>query len=105
MRLKFTFHCFTLGSGTVHVKECIIIQNCVLHYWFHIAGGPDACADDPCLNDGTCINFIDYYECECPESYTGDHCEIGNTYYRWAGKIKYHLIFKKFLFNAINIVQ
>ena len=39
----------------------------------------DECASDPCQNDGTCIDQVAGFECECADGYEGDVCEIGKT--------------------------
>ena len=36
----------------------------------------DACADNPCLNGGTCIsNGFGGFVCQCPPGYSGTRCE------------------------------
>ena len=40
-----------------------------------------ACGTDVCLNDGSCLlneNKPFGFECECPEPYAGDHCQVHN---------------------------
>ncbi|XP_072033284.1 CUB and sushi domain-containing protein 3-like [Amphiura filiformis] len=36
----------------------------------------DDCAQDPCLNGGTCQDGINEYQCRCSAGYTGTVCEI-----------------------------
>ncbi|XP_052797145.1 collagen alpha-5(VI) chain-like isoform X1 [Mya arenaria] len=33
------------------------------------------CASDPCENDGTCLDRLNYFECVCPIGYYGRYCE------------------------------
>ncbi|KAM6956330.1 protein eyes shut homolog [Aplochiton taeniatus] len=33
------------------------------------------CNSNPCLHNGTCLNFVGYYECKCPTGYLGKNCE------------------------------
>ena len=33
------------------------------------------CAKSECLNNGTCFNVENDYECKCPAEYEGRHCE------------------------------
>ena len=35
----------------------------------------DECASGPCLNDGTCTDDVNGYDCSCTTAYTGNHCE------------------------------
>ena len=35
----------------------------------------DECADDPCQNNGTCIDGVGEYTCNCLPGYEGDSCE------------------------------
>eukprot|EP00058_Branchiostoma_floridae_P026383 XP_002611874.1 hypothetical protein BRAFLDRAFT_83102 [Branchiostoma floridae] len=36
---------------------------------------PDHCYFNPCLNGGTCNDFVGFYNCTCPDSFTGFDCE------------------------------
>lgn len=35
------------------------------------------CASSPCLNGGTCTEFVNGYTCACASGYAGIHCETG----------------------------
>ncbi|CAH1800801.1 unnamed protein product, partial [Owenia fusiformis] len=35
----------------------------------------DDCKDSPCKNDGSCIDGVDSYSCNCVAGYTGHRCE------------------------------
>ncbi|KAG8124142.1 hypothetical protein E2320_019555, partial [Naja naja] len=35
----------------------------------------DECASAPCLNNGTCVDHINYYKCYCQRGFTGIKCE------------------------------
>ena len=37
----------------------------------------DDCVDDPCLNDGECVDGINAYTCDCPDGFTGVNCADG----------------------------
>ncbi|WAR23199.1 SNED1-like protein [Mya arenaria] len=36
----------------------------------------DECQSGPCRNSGSCIDFVNYYECSCTHGYTGYDCAI-----------------------------
>lgn len=36
----------------------------------------DDCSSNPCLNEGTCTDKINDFECSCPTGFSGDTCEI-----------------------------
>lgn len=38
------------------------------------------CVSNPCLNGATCINSLNSYTCQCPDSYAGSRCEIKVNY-------------------------
>jgi hypothetical protein len=35
----------------------------------------DECASAPCMNGATCLNRVGKYECTCPLTHNGEHCE------------------------------
>lgn len=39
-----------------------------------------SCYYSPCINGGTCIDYLGGIYCNCPEPYYGTYCEIGKTY-------------------------
>ena len=38
------------------------------------------CASSPCQHQGTCTEMETGYTCYCQPGWTGDHCQIGETY-------------------------
>jgi hypothetical protein len=57
-----------------HVSILISCENerkTVMH--MHVG---DPCADNPCLNGGSCIsNSFGGFTCQCPPGYSGQRCE------------------------------
>ena len=39
----------------------------------------NACDTNPCKNDGTCIDDVYSYVCNCLPGYDGENCETGIT--------------------------
>ena len=39
----------------------------------------DDCADQPCLNGGTCSDGLNDYTCTCVDGYTGEDCGVGKN--------------------------
>jgi len=37
------------------------------------------CDPNPCLNEGTCTDDINSFECECKEGFSGDTCGINDA--------------------------
>ena len=35
------------------------------------------CASNPCLNNGTCVDKINSFNCTCPEGWLGKRCATG----------------------------
>ena len=41
--------------------------------------GIDECASEPCQNNGTCVDRVGMYTCNCTSGYTGDRCETSES--------------------------
>ena len=54
------------------VCNCSLDDNYTCLYWFTDI---DECAENPCQNDGTCMDLVNSYTCICASCYSGDHCE------------------------------
>jgi hypothetical protein len=39
----------------------------------------DECLSYPCLNNGTCNDFVDFYNCTCTKNYHGTICQYGKN--------------------------
>ena len=42
--------------------------------WYIIVDN-DECSSSPCRNEGTCVDGIDTYFCQCAEGFGGRNCE------------------------------
>jgi len=47
------------------------------HFMRSFLAETDECQVQPCLNKGTCIDKVGAYQCVCPSTHTGEHCETG----------------------------
>ena len=45
----------------------------------------DECLSDPCQNQGTCVDGIAGYFCECPKGFTGELLDRGRGGTIWRG--------------------
>ena len=54
----------------LHLTPCCLLTDVV------------PCNNNPCQNDGACVNLIDGYVCVCRDGYLGTHCEIGKNLHR-----------------------
>ena len=50
-----------------------------LAYIFLMLADIDDCASNPCENNGTCIDLVSNYTCNCTQGYTGKNCGIGKN--------------------------
>ena len=46
-------------------------------YLFTISTEINECETSPCLNNGTCKDKINGFNCSCPQNFVGKRCEIG----------------------------
>ena len=37
----------------------------------------DDCASSPCQNNGTCVDDVNSYTCQCDRNYVGNNCQTG----------------------------
>ena len=51
----------------------ILKENNLTH--FSCDADIDECASNPCQHDGTCINLLGKFECNCTDEYMGTFCE------------------------------
>ncbi|CAF0952593.1 unnamed protein product [Adineta ricciae] len=49
------------------------------YFGAHCFSDVRACADEPCLNNGTCVVYLRSYLCQCQKGFSGRTCEIGST--------------------------
>ena len=49
----------------------------VLFCYFFFFSAVDHCFSSPCRNNRTCTSFLNHYECDCGEDFSGTNCEEG----------------------------
>ena len=37
----------------------------------------DDCVNHTCRNNGSCVDGVNHFSCNCTVGFTGDHCETG----------------------------
>ena len=56
--------------------SCLILEtNCLSNSFLDI----DDCIEQPCKNNGTCIDGVNNYTCNCNDMYTGRNCSTGKS--------------------------
>lgn len=68
----FSYHSEKILSLHVCVYVCVRMSVCVCVVSV-------ACQLSPCLHGGTCLPEGEGYGCFCPQGFTGESCEIGET--------------------------
>ena len=53
----------------------VIIRSYACNLLFHLLTEIDECLSDPCLNDGTCLDEINGYTCQCIDGFTDAQCQ------------------------------
>jgi len=61
--------------ATTHFRVCA--GRCLMQHAF--LSDADDCLEQPCLNEGTCIDELNGYSCLCKEGYKGVNCEDGKN--------------------------
>ena len=49
----------------------------VILFVFFFFSAVDHCFSSPCRNNRTCTSFLNHYECDCGEDFSGTNCEEG----------------------------
>ena len=44
------------------------------------------CNSNPCYNNGTCIDLLNGYHCNCSVGYDGTQCELGKLFCEYKDK-------------------
>lgn len=73
----------TAASATVSAEAGSLRLVPMREYFLQIvcnsAADIDDCVSDPCGSNGTCVDQLLRYFCNCSTGYTGTHCETGNV--------------------------
>ena len=67
---RHNFEYFRLNHFTKVVSPHLV-------YIFLMLPDIDDCASTPCENNGTCIDLVSNYTCNCTQGYRGNNCSIG----------------------------
>ena len=51
---------------------------CHNYFWYTDI---DDCVNHTCSNNGSCVDGVNHFSCNCTEGFTGDHCETGEFMY------------------------
>ena len=46
----------------------------------YVVTDTDECADDPCKNNGTCLDLVNGYDCICVAGFNDTNCTNGMIY-------------------------
>ena len=57
---------------------CVCFQQ---YYYQSIISDINECQSHPCMNNATCNDLINTYNCSCVPGYVGYNCERGNIFY------------------------
>jgi len=95
------------------MNECIIIKRCEIYDTFvfscvcsngfegrNCEVNTDDCRNNPCTNNGTCIDLIAGYKCECASLYTGNHCETSELSFHSAMEYFEERLYNVIVFNS-----
>ena len=53
------------------------IASVLFCYFVFFFSAVDHCFSSPCRNNRTCTSFLNHYECDCGEDFSGTNCEEG----------------------------
>ena len=51
----------------------------------------DECADDPCKNNGTCVDLVNGYDCICVAGFNDTNC-TKSIYFYWFIRFRWAVI-------------
>lgn len=72
----------------------ILINGILKVEFFAFFSEIDYCHENPCQNNGTCINDFEDYICYCPANFTGQNCE-GAQFFTLSIKQNYFRVFRR----------
>ena len=47
------------------------------------------CDSDPCVNDGTCVDDVNGYNCDCVRGYADENCDVGEYMTAYKNKVMF----------------
>ena len=66
----------TISNTAVKVVLCSNVSKMFSDFVSLFPVDIDDCADQPCLNGGTCSDGLNNYTCVCADGYTGKNCSV-----------------------------
>ena len=83
----FSYEIKTIGYDVIGVKffppAKIRSKTCILSVTVPFVAEINECASNPCLNNGTCVDKINSFNCTCPGGFIGIRCETGFRQFRF----------------------
>lgn len=74
-------------SSEIHTRRCYIAAflqcHCDTTVCLTAVAEVDDCASSPCTENGTCVDRVLGYFCNCSFGFTGTNCESGTILQRW----------------------
>ncbi len=52
----------------------------------------DDCKSSPCLNEGSCLDAVNSYNCQCLSGFTGIHCETRKYIHHFYTTLMYYVV-------------
>lgn len=71
------FTCIIRFNSFFFIISCFIASELYLLLFLISTPDVDLCDSSPCKNNGTCIELINRFQCQCPVEFNGTTCSTG----------------------------